>query len=138
MALKHADKLSEGARRLLVSSYATRYTSLVCAGDAGNAAVRSELEALATGRAELLAVPSVRPERRDALLAGLWLWHDFLDESHAISQVITSATGSFWHAIMHRREGDFSNAKYWYARCRNHPALSEIGARVAELGPELG
>src|SRR5262245_25326125 len=37
-------------------------------------------------------------------LAGLWLHHDFLNESHAISQEIETTTGSYWHAIMHRRE----------------------------------
>ena len=46
--------------------------------------------------------------------SGLWLLHNYLDESHQISQEISSATGSFWHGIMHRREADFSNAKYWF------------------------
>ncbi len=77
------------------------------------------------------------------MLAGLWLWHDWLDESHQISQNLHSATGSFWHAIMHRREGDFSNAKYWYARCRHHPVLTQIpvlarttlGAGATTTGP---
>src|SRR5262249_17485377 len=44
-----------------------------------------------------------------ACLAGLWLYHDFLDESHAISQDLSSAEGSYWHAIMHRREPDYWN-----------------------------
>jgi hypothetical protein len=58
-----------------------------------------------------------------ACLAGLWLRFDFLDESHKISQEIETPTGSFWHAIMHRREGDFGNSKYWWRRVGQHPAL---------------
>jgi hypothetical protein len=56
-------------------------------------------------------------------LAGLWLRFDFLDESHKMSQEIETPTGSFWHAIMHRREGDFGNSKYWWRRVGQHPAL---------------
>ena len=80
-----------------------------------------------------LTVPVVSKSDASAVLAGLWLWHDALDESHAISQSLHTSTGSFWHAIMHRREGDFSNSKYWYARCRNHPALAEIASRAKPL-----
>jgi hypothetical protein len=60
----------------------------------------------------------------------LWLYFDWLYESHRISQQIDTPTGSFWHAIMHRREGDFSNSKYWYARCANHPSLATIAAQA--------
>ena len=60
-------------------------------------------------------------EQARCCLAGLWLLCDFLDESHTISQGIASAEGSFWHAIMHRREGDFSNAKYWFRKVGQHP-----------------
>jgi hypothetical protein len=45
----------------------------------------------------------------------------------------TDVTLAFWHAIMHRREGDFGNSKYWYARCRNHQALAQISERAARL-----
>lgn len=58
--------------------------------------------------------------------SGLWLLHNFLDRSHAISQEIDSAEGSYWHAIMHRTEGDFSNAKYWYRRAGDHEVLDNI------------
>jgi hypothetical protein len=68
-----------------------------------------------------------RHRRGRSVLSALWLWHDYLDESHIISQKIDTPTGSFWHAIMHRREGDFSNSKYWYARCADHPALGDAG-----------
>ena len=54
-------------------------------------------------------------------LSALWLRNDFLDESHQISQSIETATGSYWHGIMHRREPDFSNAKYWFRRVGSHP-----------------
>jgi hypothetical protein len=57
-------------------------------------------------------------------LSGLWLWHDFLDESHTISQEIETPEGSFWHGIMHRRETDYGNAKYWFRRVGRHPVLA--------------
>lgn len=60
------------------------------------------------------------------LLAGLWLFVDDLDASHRISQTQDDATGCFWHAIMHRREGDFSNSKYWFRRAELHPAMERV------------
>jgi hypothetical protein len=41
--------------------------------------------------------------------------------------LIESTTGSFWHAIVHRREGDFANSKYWYHRASGHPILATLG-----------
>ncbi|MEQ8211846.1 MAG: hypothetical protein RH917_18760 [Lacipirellulaceae bacterium] len=70
-------------------------------------------------------------EMARCVLSGVWLLHDFLDESHTFSQAIHTSEGSFWHGIMHRREGDFSNAKYWFRNAGDHPAYSLIAARVA-------
>jgi len=56
-------------------------------------------------------------------ISGLWLLHDFLDESHAISQEISTTTGSYWHGIMHRREPDPANAKYWFRHVGHHPVF---------------
>src|SRR5687768_4603277 len=47
-------------------------------------------------------------EMAAACLAGLWLYHDYFDESHNISQDIHTPSGSFWHAILHRREPDYA------------------------------
>lgn len=58
---------------------------------------------------------------RPDLAAGLWLYADDLDRSHTISQSLENATGSYWHGIMHRREGDFSNSHYWMRRAAGHP-----------------
>lgn len=63
-------------------------------------------------------------------LAGIWLLHDFLNESHTISQSVDTASGSYWHAIMHRREGDFSNAKYWFRRVGRHPVVELVNERT--------
>lgn len=60
-------------------------------------------------------------------ISAVWLWHDFLDQSHQISQHIKTASGSFWHGIMHRREGDFSNAKYWFRQVAEHDVYAAIG-----------
>jgi len=87
---------------------------------------------------QLLSAPIQDFESANALLAGLWLGHDALEEGHRIAQDIETPTGAFWHAIMHRREGDFSNAKYWYARCRRHPAQRSIAASAAALAKAAG
>jgi hypothetical protein len=74
-------------------------------------------------------------------VSGVWLLHDFLDESHTISQGIDTTSGSYWHAIMHRREGDFSNSKYWFRRVGRHPVLdelSEVAVAVSKRNPRLG
>src|SRR4029079_11488334 len=69
-----------------------------------------------------------------ACRAGLWLAFDFLDESHAISQDLETAGGSFWHAIMHRREPDASNSKYWWRRVGEHPVFASLTEAAARLG----
>jgi len=69
-----------------------------------------------------------------ACRAGLWLAFDFLDESHKISQDIDSPDGSFWHGIMHRREPDPSNSKYWWRRVGSHPVLD----RLVQQSPLVG
>ena len=62
----------------------------------------------------------------DATRSGLLLWNDALDESHNISQGLEDQTGSYWHGIMHRREPDYSNAKYWFGRVGAHPIFPQI------------
>lgn len=69
-----------------------------------------------------------------AALAGVWLYHDFLDESHTTSQSIDTPTGSYWHGIMHRREPDYANAKYWFRRVGDHPVFASFQREAAEIG----
>ena len=120
------DVLSAAAREVITGS-PTAYARLT-PKESGAPEAAALLKRLVPEQLFAQQVHSVDHAR--AVLAGLWLYHDFLDESHAISQDLHSPDGSFWHAIMHRREGDFANAKYWYARCRHHPAFAAIGQEV--------
>lgn len=45
------------------------------------------------------------------------LWHERRgnwDRAHEIAQEIAGSDGAWVHAYLHRREGDESNAAYWY------------------------
>ncbi len=81
----------------------------------------------------LVTLPIKNAHDASAMLGGLWLWHDALEECHKIVQDLIGPTGSFWHAIMHRRESDFSNAKYWYARCAGHRAFRLVSAMAMDV-----
>src|SRR5262249_11844556 len=59
---------------------------------------------------------------------------DFLDESHAISQDLHNAEGSYWHAVMHRREPDAWNSKYWWRRVGKHPVFAQLSGEAERLG----
>ncbi len=80
-----------------------------------------------------LASEAVRELSKPELQAGIWLYVDDLHRSHEISQGIHTPTGSFWHAIMHRREGDFWNSKYWWRQVGKHPALEHDPFELVDL-----
>ena len=69
--------------------------------------------------------------------SALWLAHDYLDTSHRFSQQIETAEGSYWHGIMHRREPDYSNSKYWFRRVGTHPVFEPLCAAAGELTSEV-
>lgn len=87
----------------------------------------------------LLAPAVASSSTNQAILAGLWLWHDGLQECHEITQKPSdiASTMALWHAIMHRREGDFSNSKYWYSRAARHAALASMAMKVGPLIAEM-
>ena len=102
--------------------------------DAGepNARAKSTLTALTIEKAFAPNI-IVDLEMARACLAGIWLHHNFLEESHQISQSIATPTGSYWHGIMHRREMDFSNSKYWFHRVGAHPIFISLHRTAAAL-----
>ena len=58
----------------------------------------------------------------------LALWYDGngnWDEAHEIVQETSGFEGDWIHAYLHRKEGDLSNASYWYTRVgKNMPECS--------------
>ena len=68
----------------------------------------------------------------DCVRSGLLLYFSALDESHTISQRIHTVSGSYWHGIMHRQEGDWGNAKYWFRRVGTHPVFTELERELGE------
>ena len=47
------------------------------------------------------------------------------DESHSIVQQYSTTEANWIHAYLHRKEGDRSNAMYWYSRAnREFPKIS--------------
>jgi hypothetical protein len=124
------------------ANYASTIAALVAeprlmALDAGapNRTAFDRLSALDAGR--LLDGHVVRDrEMAKACVAGLWLYHDFLDQSHRISQSLHGREGSYWHGIMHRREGDFANAKYWLRRVGAHPIHETLKGRARGLAAD--
>lgn len=125
------DNLTPLARRILKLDADMAYERLTINAGEGNPRALADLTS--AGPRDLCAKFVTREDEASCMLAGLWLWQDYLDESHEICQAIETASGSWWHAILHRREGDFGNAKYWYMKVGNHPARAAVANNAAVL-----
>jgi hypothetical protein len=73
--------------------------------------------------------PSVSP----ALIA---LWHDARgdwDAAHHVAQDVEDETGAWVHAYLHRKEGDLSNASYWYHRAHRPVQSGSLETEWAQI-----
>jgi hypothetical protein len=71
------------------------------------------------------------------LRAGLYYFHNALDYSHREAQKVEGDTAAYWHGMVHRREGDFENARYWMRRAGEHPAFQEMQHRASDGAPHM-
>ncbi len=73
-------------------------------------------------------------------LARQTLWWDAKGDwtrAHACAQEDRSADGSAVHAYLHRKEGDPSNAGYWYRRAGRPPFEGTLAAEWDSLAAAL-
>lgn len=68
------------------------------------------------------------------------LWYDARgdwDAAHNTAQAIEDETGAWVHAYLHRKEGDASNAAYWYRRARKPIATDPLDAEWERIALAL-
>jgi hypothetical protein len=78
------------------------------------------------------------PGDLDLALTGLWWdakgdWH----KAHESAQQDEGPAGSWVHAYLHRKEGDTSNAGYWYRRAGRSPSRTTLEDEWAEIATAL-
>jgi hypothetical protein len=63
------------------------------------------------------------------------------ERSHTIVQEMTGADAAYVHGMIHRVEGDYSNAKYWFRKAQRDPLFRtesvdpiQITEAVAKIG----
>jgi hypothetical protein len=77
---------------------------------------------------------SMKNKSREVALGVALLWHDHWDEAHAIAQSREGQRDFDWlHAVLHRREGDFGNAAYWFRSAGRHPAFAFLPDKILSL-----
>jgi hypothetical protein len=78
-----------------------------------------------------------KPEPPDGLSSALQaLWWDAKgdwEKAHELAQERGDQAGMRVHAYLHRKEGDPSNAAYWYRRCGVSPATGALENEWGQL-----
>jgi len=68
------------------------------------------------------------------------LWHDAKgdwDQAHRLAQEVSGEDGAWVHAYLHRKEGDLSNARYWYRQAGRNAATGPLDAEWARIVDQL-
>jgi hypothetical protein len=75
----------------------------------------------------------------DSLIAALlWLRVGIIEPAHEIVQDDSTQSGSYLHGVVHRLEGDYWNAKYWFRHAKDQRWMqllsNAVVHRVAQEG----
>ena len=66
--------------------------------------------------------------------AGLFYFHNALDDATSRRKRYEGDLAAYWHGMVHRREGDFDNARYWMRRAGEQPGFQEMQSRASDGG----
>lgn len=84
------------------------------------------------GTTELSGSTKLRHAR---LLALTLCWHDHWDEAHAVCQAHEGDQDiDLVHMVLHRREPDAANCRYWIVQAGWHPVYNDLPAAATALG----
>ncbi len=78
------------------------------------------------------------PKRLSLALEALW-WdaQGDWDKAHDRAQQQEDEDGAWVHAYLHRKEGDLTNARYWYRRAGKSPSTSGLAAEWQAIARAL-
>jgi hypothetical protein len=87
---------------------------------------------------QLAQSQSAPPARLSLSLQALWFdakgdWNT----AHELAQKADDSAGAWVHGYLHRKEGDASNARYWYSRAGKPVGSGSLTAEWAEISAAL-
>ncbi|WP_417851809.1 hypothetical protein [Thalassoglobus sp.] len=128
--VEHSDEFRVAANEIKSSSIKDQFPDLVPADSSMPGWLRSACENLN------LKGANSGPDSI-AIKAGLFQIHGDLETSHEYAQDCQGkgryAAGDYWHGIMHRREPDYGNSKYWFRRVGEHPIFDDLSTQASTI-----
>ncbi len=91
-----------------------------------------------TDDAKIFGGAALLPDAPTGLIrAGLFYYHNALADSHKEAAKTEGDAAAYWHGMVHRREGDFENARYWFRRAGEQPFFQELQSRASDASPHM-
>ena len=84
------------------------------------------------------AIKLYKVESGGTVEALLYLRFGMMEPAHGNVQDAQRSIGAYIHGVLHRMEGDYWNAKYWFDRVRDSQLLDRIGLEIRELRQSQG
>ena len=77
------------------------------------------------------------PQAFDVVRGGLLYALDDLAACHEFFQNTANDLVGYWHGMMHRREADFDNARYWFRRSGTLPFFDTLQHHAAGISADM-